>query len=319
MHFAVACCMRNEAMFILEWIAHQRLCGFRTIIIATNDCTDGTDTICDEIAATDPDFIHIRNTLAPGDAPQIKGMERVFQLPVIGEVDYLLHCDADEFLNIDIGAGQVGDLIGIAGTHDCIALTWRPFGDAGNTRWNGGLVTEKCNRAAGHFRPSFAVHKSLFKPSRFRRATDHMPKAPRSKDITLVNAKGEPMPTASLFHPRHARFRGTPPELFTWENACIFHYAIRSEDVFLMKNRRGDGMARDTQRYHLNSKFWRRNNKNNVVVPVDPTRLKEMKAMIEDLRAIGQIRAIEEQALDDFIAMRDSFLTPQMIASLTVT
>ncbi len=318
MHFAVASCMRNEAIFVLEWIAHQRLCGFRTIIIVTNDCTDGTDTICDQIAASDPDFIHIRSTLEPEESPQIKGMEQVFQLPVIGDVDYLLHCDSDEFLNIDVGKGQVADLIAATGDADCIALAWRPFGDAGNKRWAGGLVTENCMQSAAVLRPSFTVHKSLFRPSRFQRATDHMPKAPNAPDVSLVNTRGEPMPTASLFHPRHARFRRTPPELFTWDNACIFHYAIRSEDVFLMKNNRGDGMGRETQRYHLNSKFWRRNNKNDVMVPVSLDRLSRIRRIVEDLREIQTIRSIEAKALEDFIKISRAFLSPQKVDELTI-
>jgi len=318
MHFAVASCMRNEALFILEWIAHQRLCGFRTVIIVTNDCTDGTDTICDELAAQDPDFIHVRNPLESGDIPQIKGMERVFELPVLTGVDYLLHCDADEFLNIDVGSGQVADLIAATGQSDCIALAWRPFGDAGNKRWTGGLVTEACTRSAGWLRPSFTVHKSLFRPTGFGRATDHMPKEPRAPDVMLVNAKGEPMPTGSLFHPQHARFRGTPPALFTWDNACIFHYAIKSEDVFLMKNKRGDGMRRETTRYHLNSKFWRRNNQNKVTVPAPPERLAQLKQMMEGFRQIGAIRAIEKQALVDYTRDSRAYLTPERIKDLTL-
>lgn len=318
MHFAVAACMRNEAIFILEWIAHQRLCGFRTVIVVTNDCTDGTDMICDEIAESDPDFFHVRSVVAPGESPQIKGMASVFALPVIGDVDYLLHCDSDEFLNIDVGAGQVADLLLAVGKPDCIALAWRPFGDAGNTHWTGGLVTEKCTRSAAKIRPSFTVHKSLFRPAAFGRGTDHMPKEPRIANVTLVNTKGEAMPTTSLFNPRHARFRRTPPELFTWENACIFHYAVRSQDVFLMKNQRGDGMGRETDRYHLNSKFWRRNNINRVSVPVSQQRLAAMKQTIANFRANDAIARIEDKALLDFVRDSHAYLTPERIQSLTI-
>jgi glycosyltransferase involved in cell wall biosynthesis len=310
--------MRNEAIFALEWIAHQRICGFRTIIVVTNDCTDGTDTICDEIAKADPNFIHIRSQLEPRDPPQIKGMEQVFKLPVLKSIDYLLHCDADEFLNINCGAGRLDDLIDTVGDHDCIALAWRPFGDSGNKKWEGGLVVEKCQRAAARIRPAFLMHKSMFKPARFGAAHAHMPKKPIAADIDVVNAAGEALPTQALFHARHARYRGTPFEKFTWHNAYINHYAIRSEDTFLMKNLRGDAMLRDTQRYHLNSKFWRRNNKNNVVVPVNNERLAQIKENIHHLRQIGQIKAIEERALEDFKETRDAFLTPEMIDKLTL-
>ena len=86
-----------------------------------------------------------------------------------------------------------------------------------------------------------------------------------------------------------------------------------------MKNQRGDGMRRETTRYHLNSKFWRRNNKNKVTVPVSPERLAELKQMIERFRQIGAVRAIEEQALARFAHDSRAYLTPERIKSLTLS
>jgi len=319
MHFAVTACMRNEAMFLLEWIAYQRLIGFRTIIIVTNDCTDGTDEICDQIAAVDPDFVHVRSVLAPGEKPQIRGMEQVFALPVLKEIDYLLHCDADEFIQIDCYDGSLEGLIDTAGRPDCVALVWRPFGDAGLKRWEGGLVTEKCQFAAQRLRPAFLVHKSLFRPRSFGAANAHMPKAPTQARVTVANTLGERMPARSMFNPKHARFRRTPFEAFTWQNAYIRHYAIRSEDTFLMKNLRGDAMLRETDRYCLNSKFWRRNNKNDVLQPLRGDLLQKLKERVADLRRIGSVASIEAQALHDFQQLRKTHLTAERIAELTVS
>ena len=38
-------CMKNEAPYILEWVAHHRAVGFDNFLIYTNDCTDGTDAV----------------------------------------------------------------------------------------------------------------------------------------------------------------------------------------------------------------------------------------------------------------------------------
>ena len=35
-------CVKDEAVFMLEWVAHHHLLGFDDICIYTNDCTDGT-------------------------------------------------------------------------------------------------------------------------------------------------------------------------------------------------------------------------------------------------------------------------------------
>ncbi len=247
MHFAVASCMRNEAIFLLEWVAYQHVVGFDSIVVATNDCTDGTDAICDELAKAGV-LHHVHNTVAPGQAPQMAGMARVLALPVMETVDYLLHCDADEFLNVSCGDGRVADLIDTIGPADCIALAWRPFGDAGIETWDGGLVIERFDRSAPNLWPAIIMHKSMFKPRRFGRAIDHMPKDPVDPSAKLVNTKGEEMSNFSLYHPTHARFRRSPDALLTWENACLHHYAIQSQDVFLMKNLRGDGMAAETKK-----------------------------------------------------------------------
>ena len=34
--------MKNEAPFVLEWVAYHKVIGFDEIVIAFNDCDDGT-------------------------------------------------------------------------------------------------------------------------------------------------------------------------------------------------------------------------------------------------------------------------------------
>jgi hypothetical protein len=48
-----------------------------------------------------------------------------------------------------------------------------------------------------------------------------------------------------------------------WEGAVINHYAIRSRDLFLLKNHRGDGMrSAYNKRYFLHSRWHRAANAN---------------------------------------------------------
>ena len=42
--------MKDEAPYILEWIAHHRGIGFTDFLIYTNDCSDGTDLLLDRLA-----------------------------------------------------------------------------------------------------------------------------------------------------------------------------------------------------------------------------------------------------------------------------
>ncbi|WP_372837440.1 glycosyltransferase family 2 protein, partial [Puniceibacterium confluentis] len=45
----IVACMKNEAPYILEWIAHHRAIGVDNFLIYTNDCDDGTDVILDRL------------------------------------------------------------------------------------------------------------------------------------------------------------------------------------------------------------------------------------------------------------------------------
>ena len=45
----VLSCMRNEGMFLLEWIAYYRVIGFEKAVVVTNNCTDGTDLMLDRL------------------------------------------------------------------------------------------------------------------------------------------------------------------------------------------------------------------------------------------------------------------------------
>ncbi|MDO6591816.1 hypothetical protein DS901_06580 [Loktanella sp. D2R18] len=317
MNTAVVACMRNEAIFLLEWLAYQLVVGFDTVAVVTNDCTDGTDTLLDEIAARDPRIMHIRNDIQSGEAPQIAGMRNVFQNERLMAVDYLLHCDSDEFLHVDVGDKKVDDLIAAAVPADCIALAWRPFGDSGIKRWEGGLVIAQFTQTTPRLRYGVTMHKSLFRPCRFGSATDHMPKCPLNESVTVVNAKGYEMSPTAMFETRRARYTPLTDAHMTWENGCIHHYATRSQDVFLMKNLRGDAMGRADGRYFLNSKFWNKSNRNDIELPKSRQHLDATLTQIDVFRGIGRVAALEIDALAQFKTLRDATLTPEQIAAWT--
>ncbi|MDJ1007549.1 MAG: glycosyltransferase family 2 protein [Paracoccaceae bacterium] len=309
-------CMRNEAFFLLEWVAYHLAVGFDRIFIVTNDCTDGTDRLAERLERLG----HITHVDNPRDGevpPQISGMKRVLARPDVQALDWLLHIDADEFLNVAAGAGRVADLLAIAGDADAMALLWRPFGDSGLERWEGGRVLETFLRAQIRPRPPNAQHKTLFRPSRFRAAIDHMPKDPVSPDVRLVNSSGAACSNASLRHPTRSRYRLEKDQL-TWENAYINHYAIKSLDIFLMKNHRGDGMARAVNKYFVNSNFWNRQNKN---AGEDRSILRhkpEVDARLAEFMADPVLTGLHERALEAFYKARDDVLTPAQIAAWTI-
>ena len=318
---AAVSCMRNEAMFVVEWLAHHLACGFDRVGVVTNTCTDGTDAILAQLAAADPRFLHRDVTPAPGEAPQVAGMRAAFATPGLGDADWLLHCDADEFLHVRCGEGRVQDLLARMPDDeptDCIAIAWRVFGDGGLVEWPGGSVVETFTRADTRIRPKTILHKSMFRPARFGRAIDHMPKDPVAPDVALRNTRGERMNPANLFHPTHARFKAVKDKRLTWDNACLHHYAIRSRDLFLMKNLRGDGMGHVSVKYFLNSNFHRWYNRNGTEVPEARRLMSETARLMRDLRAICDVAALDRAAYLRFVETRNRVLTPAQVAAWTL-
>ena len=40
---------KNEGAFLLEWLAHHKSIGFDDILVLSNDCSDGNDTMLDRL------------------------------------------------------------------------------------------------------------------------------------------------------------------------------------------------------------------------------------------------------------------------------
>lgn len=127
---AVISCQRNEALWLCEWVAFHRSIGFDKIFVASNDCTDGSDLILDRLEALG-EVIHIRHSPPEGIAPQVAGCGLLLDHPAMEDVEWALHIDTDEFLNVTCGLGKIHDLLAAVSDADCIAIAWRMFGTKG--------------------------------------------------------------------------------------------------------------------------------------------------------------------------------------------
>jgi hypothetical protein len=94
---AVVATVRDEALGLVEWIAHYRALGIERIFIYTNDNIDGTDALLDCLAGHGLVAL-IRNEVAPGPSPQRKAYAHALQfLPELRESEWAFFIDADEF------------------------------------------------------------------------------------------------------------------------------------------------------------------------------------------------------------------------------
>lgn len=299
MRAAVLACMRNEGAFLLEWLAYHRVIGFDPVIVATNQCTDGSDALLDRLAAAGA-VIHLAHVPAPGQAPQDSGVRAAFGWLADHPADWLLHIDSDEYLNL-AEPTDLPALLARAGDADVIALPWRMFGDSGHAIWPGATLPA-FTRCQDFPDPGIVKFKSLFRPAAFTHAHDHMPVGPRGPDPRVIAANGQPLSAAPLLSDRHhSRYHPLATALAPG-HAVINHYATRSTDTFRLRGARGDGQGKDGSKYRPGSRWHRMANRNE---GRDRSILRHWPATMAELarlRALPGVAAAEAACLADFTA-----------------
>lgn len=229
--------MRNEAPYLLEWVAYHRLIGFDRFLVYSNDCDDGTDAMLDRLAALGL-VVHERNAPVGRKGVQWTALGRATDHPETAAAEWILVADCDEFVNVRAGAGRLDDLIAAVPGADAVALTWRLFGSNGVMAIEDRPVIAQFTRAAPfpcHAPWEASQFKTLFRAGSYRRLGVHRPKAPvPGRAPVWVNGSGAPLGE------RFAR-EGT----LTWgaaggiDLACLNHYSLRSAMAFLVKADRG--------------------------------------------------------------------------------
>jgi hypothetical protein len=260
--YTVMAIAKNEGLFLVEWVAHHLAIGFQEILIATNDCEDGSDNLIDLMSCHFP-VTRIENSEPLAELTvQQRGNRRCLEHTKARDASWVMHIDIDEFLNIRNSTGRIEDFLAAFEQDDAVAIAWRIFGDGGRRNWAGGMVTDafcQCERAIS----IGCGHKSIFRPDVFGETTPHMPKDPKKspEELRVVNAIGQRLDVQ-----RHYKSRGTayilPLELLTWEGACINHYMIKSWDLSYLKLIRGDANGRGVKKRIVGNPEFERHNRN---------------------------------------------------------
>lgn len=297
----IVACMRDEALFVVEWVAHHLAAGFDRIIVYTNDCSDGTDKLLDAMAG----FLPVEHYDNPGPYTagtiQKQALELAYGLPQVRQAAWVLHIDADEYLNIEVGKRRIDDLIALYPEADAIAIQWRHFGSAGVAQWLGGSVVETFSRCERDVPvPGAAAQigfKTLFRPQKFKMMGVHTPKLPWRKRVpVVVNAAGVPMPVDAIMSKRKS---GYPVEAAqcTWANASLHHHHVKSDDLHLLKHARGDANGRKNKKRVIGSDFYKLADRNEVESK-SLVRFRPAVAPIEaQIRGLPRVAALEAAAM----------------------
>ncbi|KIN61355.1 Glycosyl transferase, group 2 family protein [Sulfitobacter noctilucae] len=245
-HLAILC-VRNEAAFLLEWLAHHRAVGFDDFLVFSNDCTDGTDAMLDRLAEMGL-ITHIRN-----DGPYDKGgiqftaLKMAAKLKQVREADWILPLDVDEFVNIHTGDHTLTALHAALPEATAITLTWRLFGYSGQIRYQDTPILETFTRCAPrvmYWPWRAAMFKTLYRnDGTYRKPGVHRPRDPVEAKLSQArwfDGAGRALPDAFATKRIFSNYGQDNYALVQ-----LNHYPLGALESFVLKSDRGRAVHSD--------------------------------------------------------------------------
>ncbi len=276
--------MRNEAAFLLEWLAHHQAVGFDRVLVFSNDCQDGTDAMLDRLDALGH-VTHLRND-GPYDQRgiQFTALKAADKHPLVAEAAWILPLDVDEFVNIHVGDHTLPALLEALPQATAITLTWRLFGNAGIARFEDAPVTEQFRRAAPldlHWPWRSAMFKTLYRnDGTYGKLGVHRPRQPdadRLETARWFDGEGRALP--ALFRTKRifSNYGRSNHKLVQ-----LNHYALGAMESYVLKADRGRAVHSDQM---LDIDYWVERNFNqckdtsiDALAPARAARLDALKA-----------------------------------------
>lgn len=247
--------LRNEAAFVLEWLAHHRAAGVTDFVILSNDCQDGTDAMLDRLEAMGL-VTHIRNDGPYGRGGiQFTGYKLAQAHPRMAAADWVMTLDIDEFVNVHVGDHRLPDLIAALPEASAITLTWRLFGNAGQVRYEDRPVTEIFTRAAPtvmHWPWRAAMFKTLYRnDGTYGKLGVHRPRQPdpgRVAQARWFDGEGRELERKFATTRVFSNYGQSNYAL-----AQLNHYALGAMESYVLKAARGRAVHSD---HMLDLDYW---------------------------------------------------------------
>ena len=245
--------MKNEAPFVLEWIAYHKVIGFTDIVICSNPSNDGLEELLAALAEAG-EIQHLRTTPGPSEGA-LRVASAAFTLHVgYREGDSYMWLDGDEFLNVHAGDRTVDALLAAMGDRLIAPVNWRVFGTSGQPRFGGRFIDPAFSRAS---EPGFA---SNLEQKTFFRYTPAMvgfglfginrPALRRGSGLTphqVMMGNGAPAVAEDKITQRwlngidSGKTAWSRADEFGWQHAQINHYVLRTPEFYRLKRARGRG------------------------------------------------------------------------------
>lgn len=288
-------CVRDEAAFLLEWLAHHRVVGFSDVLVFSNDCSDGTDTMLDRLAQMGW-LTHIRNTRVHNGSPQWAAMKQADKHPMVAQADWILPLDIDEFVNIHAGDRTLGALWEALPQATAIPLTWRLFGNAGVVEYSDVPVTQLFTRAAPipcSWPWKSAMFKTLYRnDGTYGKLGIHRPRQPdrtRLERSVWMDGSGRVLPAEFKTKKIFSNFHMDNCKLVQ-----LNHYPLGAMHSYVLKRARGRAVHGD---HVLGMGYWVERNFNQVEDKSVHALWPRVRAVLDELLSDKKLAGLHARAV----------------------
>lgn len=310
MRITAVTCVKNEGPFLIEWIAFNRVIGVTDFLFYSNDCSDGTDRLLDQLAQHGI-VTHLPNP-ATNRAYQMQALRAAKQHPLVREADWIWIADVDEFLNIHTADHTIPALIDACGNPKAISITFQFMANNGLEGfedqpvisqflhshnpdiWGADMAIEVKTLVAHDFPTDyFGAHRPFHDESKAKPA--------------WTDGSGRPVPPRFRAQANKRRIRAFPARGVR-KFATLNHYALRSLDSYLVKNDRGD-VNRENRAF--DDSYWRARNDASYF---DDSILRYENALrleMERLKALDGVGELHEEAVALHRKKRDALLAQE--------
>ncbi len=309
--------MKDEAPFLLEWVAHHLAVGFTDLLVYTNDCSDGTDDMLKRLQELGLGH-HRDNVIADGQKPQPSALNHAQKEPVVQNADWVLVFDADEFLCIRHPSGHLEGVLDetVAQGANGLVITWRIFGSAGVVDWSRAPVTEQYTRSAPPLWNKGWGVKTLFRfdPDYWKLGI-HRPSIKNKwletdfpDSVKWLNGSGRPME-------EYFKFRGwrSIRRTIGYDWCQMNHYAVKSVDSYAVRKFRGNV---NNKKDKYNADYWSLQDRNEVEDRTALIHAEKRAAIMAELLKDPVLSKLHYAALDRVEARLDEYRQTNAYAEL---
>ncbi|WP_170335320.1 glycosyltransferase family 2 protein [Ruegeria arenilitoris] len=268
-------CMKDEAPYILEWIAFHKSIGVDHFLIFTNNCSDGTDAILDRLAELGH-VTHENNDEWKGKSPQQAALNKAVKMDIFKHATWLIHIDVDEYINVRFGNGTLAEVYAADPDTTNIAMTWRVFGNAGIDEIGDASVIRRFTQCAPAYAPKphtmWGFKTATKNVGIYSKLSCHRPNKPFDElEVRPKWLNGSLCDITDEGH-KPGTWRSSIRSV-GYDKVQLNHYALRSRDSFIVKRKRGRALH-TTRTIGFN--YWVRHDWN---THVDRTILRHMDRM----------------------------------------